>query len=119
MCGAGRSQGYGPRGRDVRGQPVETGHRRRGVSVGDVLDAAAVRRWSRLAADALGRTRGDIDSLNVFPVPDGDTGTNLHLTVLAAAEAADAGGTDGAPDGAEGWRARGPRAPPRPRGDPP
>src|SRR3954462_15849221 len=25
--------------------------------------------------------------LNVYPVPDGDTGTNLHLTVAAAAEA--------------------------------
>ncbi|MEO3782899.1 DAK2 domain-containing protein [Actinocorallia sp. B10E7] len=52
----------------------------------DILDATAVRRWARLAADALGRTRREIDTLNVFPVPDGDTGTNLHLTVLAAAE---------------------------------
>ncbi|MBD2895807.1 hypothetical protein amrb99_47490 [Actinomadura sp. RB99] len=68
-----------------------------------VLDAASVRRWCRLAADALGRTRGEIDALNVFPVPDGDTGTNLHLTVLAAAEAADA-----LPSGAceaDTWRA--------------
>ena len=23
----------------------------------------------------------EIDALNVFPVPDGDTGTNMHLTV--------------------------------------
>ncbi|MCD0448371.1 DAK2 domain-containing protein [Actinocorallia sp. API 0066] len=53
----------------------------------DTLDAPAVRRWARLAADALGRSRTEIDALNVFPVPDGDTGTNLHLTVLAAAEA--------------------------------
>ncbi|MBO2463046.1 DAK2 domain-containing protein [Actinomadura violacea] len=68
-----------------------------------VLDAAVVRRWCRLAADALGRTRGEIDALNVFPVPDGDTGTNLHLTVLAAADAA-----GGLPDGAgeaDTWRA--------------
>ncbi|GLZ07170.1 dihydroxyacetone kinase [Actinomadura sp. NBRC 104412] len=55
--------------------------------MGEVLDGIAVRRWSRLAAEALGRTRGEIDALNVFPVPDGDTGTNLHLTVLAAADA--------------------------------
>ncbi|GAA2457526.1 DAK2 domain-containing protein [Actinomadura vinacea] len=55
--------------------------------MGEVLDGAAVRRWSRLAAEALGRTRAEIDALNVFPVPDGDTGTNLHLTVLAAADA--------------------------------
>ncbi|RJL25209.1 DAK2 domain-containing protein [Bailinhaonella thermotolerans] len=56
----------------------------------DVLDARAVRRWCRLSADALGRARADIDALNVFPVPDGDTGTNLHLTLLSAAEALDA-----------------------------
>jgi DAK2 domain fusion protein YloV len=59
------------------------------AGVREVLDAAAVRRWCRLAADALGRTRREIDALNVFPVPDGDTGTNLHLTVLAAVEALD------------------------------
>src|SRR5688500_8224408 len=53
----------------------------------EVLDPPAVRRWARLAADALGRARGDIDALNVFPVADGDTGTNLHLTMLSAAEA--------------------------------
>lgn len=61
-----------------------------------VLDAAAVRRWSRLCADALGRARAEIDALNVFPVPDGDTGTNLHLTMLSAAEA-----LDGLPDDAD------------------
>ncbi|MCP2339746.1 hypothetical protein [Actinomadura rupiterrae] len=55
--------------------------------MGEVLDGAAVRRWCGLAAEALGRTRAEIDALNVFPVPDGDTGTNLHLTVLAAADA--------------------------------
>ncbi|MFG2245217.1 DAK2 domain-containing protein [Spirillospora sp. NPDC048823] len=57
--------------------------------MGEVLDGAAVRRWCRSAAEALGRTRAEIDALNVFPVPDGDTGTNLHLTVIAAADALD------------------------------
>ncbi|MEU5878085.1 DAK2 domain-containing protein [Spirillospora sp. NPDC047279] len=71
--------------------------------MGEVLDGAAVRRWCRLAADALGRTRGEIDALNVFPVPDGDTGTNLHLTVLAAAEAAE--GLPGGADAASVWKA--------------
>ncbi|MGI5203380.1 DAK2 domain-containing protein [Spirillospora sp. CA-108201] len=64
-----------------------------------VLGGAAVRRWCRLAAEALGRTRAEIDALNVFPVPDGDTGTNLHLTVIAAADA-----LDGPPGGADPWR---------------
>jgi DAK2 domain fusion protein YloV len=74
-----------------------------GGGVGDVLDAVAVRRWCRLAADALGRTRAEIDALNVFPVPDGDTGTNLHLTVLAAAEAVD--GLPADTDATAVWRA--------------
>jgi DAK2 domain fusion protein YloV len=55
----------------------------------DVLDPPAVRRWFRHCADALGKARAEIDALNVFPVPDGDTGTNLHLTLLSAAEALD------------------------------
>ncbi|MDF2707724.1 DAK2 domain-containing protein [Nonomuraea muscovyensis] len=56
----------------------------------EVLDPSGVRRWIRLAADALGRARAEIDALNVFPVADGDTGTNLHLTMLSAAEAVEA-----------------------------
>ncbi|MEU8036135.1 DAK2 domain-containing protein [Streptosporangium sp. NPDC049078] len=68
-----------------------------------VLDPPAVRRWSRLAAETLGRAREEIDALNVFPVPDGDTGTNLHLTMLSAAEALDGLPADA---GAEAtWRA--------------
>ncbi|MEU1144809.1 DAK2 domain-containing protein [Streptomyces sp. NPDC005863] len=54
------------------------------------LDAVAVRAWSRLALDALGRAREEIDAINVYPVADGDTGTNLYLTVESAAQAVDA-----------------------------
>jgi len=50
----------------------------------EVLDAAGLRRWTELARDALGRHRVEIDALNVFPVPDGDTGTNMFLTAEAA-----------------------------------
>jgi DAK2 domain fusion protein YloV len=38
--------------------------------------------------------RRHIDDLNVYPVPDGDTGTNLTLTVRAVAEALEAEGAD-------------------------
>jgi DAK2 domain fusion protein YloV len=69
---------------------MSDGRETTGAGVAGALNAAAVRRWCRLAADTLGRTRADIDALNVFPVPDGDTGTNLHLTLVAAAEAAEA-----------------------------
>ncbi|WP_035846002.1 DAK2 domain-containing protein [Kitasatospora azatica] len=53
----------------------------------ETLDATAVRTWCRLALSALGQAREEIDALNVYPVPDGDTGTNLYLTVEAATAA--------------------------------
>ncbi|MEU0696535.1 DAK2 domain-containing protein [Streptomyces niveus] len=54
------------------------------------LDAAAVRTWCSLALDALGRDREEIDAINVYPVADGDTGTNLYLTVESAVQAVEA-----------------------------
>ncbi|MFF4323140.1 DAK2 domain-containing protein [Streptomyces sp. NPDC001568] len=48
------------------------------------LNAEAVRTWSSLALAALGRAREDIDAINVYPVADADTGTNLYLTAEAA-----------------------------------
>jgi uncharacterized protein len=52
----------------------------------EVLDAVAVRRWYRSGLAALEATRAEIDSLNVFPVADADTGTNLLMTLRGAAE---------------------------------
>ena len=37
------------------------------------------------AARTLGSHTAEVDALNVFPVPDGDTGTNMTMTVTAAA----------------------------------
>ncbi len=54
-------------------------------------------RWREQLLSALGAAREELDALNVFPVPDGDTGTNVYLTVEAAVEAADAAETAGAP----------------------
>ncbi len=51
------------------------------------FDAAAARAWLAAGLDRLAAAREEIDDLNVYPVPDGDTGTNLHLTVESAAEA--------------------------------
>lgn len=48
------------------------------------LNAAAVHAWSALALAALGRAREDIDAINVYPVADADTGTNLYLTAESA-----------------------------------
>ena len=52
----------------------------------EALDADAVRRWSRAVVESLEQHRAEIDDINVFPVPDGDTGTNLALTMTAADE---------------------------------
>ncbi len=37
------------------------------------------------AANSLSNVKQDVDALNVFPVPDGDTGTNMSMTINAAA----------------------------------
>ena len=52
------------------------------------LDAAVLTRWYERAADALAVACPGIDALNVFPVADGDTGTNMLLTMRAASAAA-------------------------------
>ena len=44
-------------------------------------------RFSVLVTEALRAAREEIDVLNVYPVPDGDTGTNLFLTFEAADDA--------------------------------
>jgi DAK2 domain fusion protein YloV len=51
------------------------------------IDGAVVRLWLRLAADELDRARPAIDVLNVFPVADSDTGTNMARTISCAADA--------------------------------
>jgi DAK2 domain fusion protein YloV len=51
------------------------------------FDLDVVRRFADLAVDGLAATREEIDALNVYPVPDGDTGTNMFLTVESARDA--------------------------------
>jgi hypothetical protein len=57
--------------------------------VRETLDATTVRAWCTAGAAALRAAQAEIDALNVYPVPDGDTGTNLYLTMRAVAEAVD------------------------------
>lgn len=53
-------------------------------------------RWREETVAALGAAREELDALNVYPVPDKDTGTNVYLTVEAAAASARAADADGA-----------------------
>jgi uncharacterized protein len=55
-----------------------------------VSDLEAVRGLAEGALAALESARRRIDDLNVYPVPDGDTGTNLTLTARGIVEALDA-----------------------------
>jgi DAK2 domain fusion protein YloV len=55
------------------------------TAAGSDLDAA--RRLAAAATGALEASRVRIDDLNVYPVPDGDTGTNMALTARAVRDA--------------------------------
>ncbi|MFJ6072967.1 DAK2 domain-containing protein [Streptomyces sp. NPDC093065] len=66
------------------------------------FDALAVRTWCGLSLRALGRAREEIDAINVYPVADGDTGTNLYLTVESAFAAVEAVFAAHEVDGADG-----------------
>ena len=48
------------------------------------LNGRLAARWARRAVDRLRKERVEIDELNVFPVPDGDTGTNMYHTLRSA-----------------------------------
>lgn len=51
-----------------------------------VLDGELFRQLVLAAEVHLGDHKKEVDALNVFPVPDGDTGTNMFLTLSAAAQ---------------------------------
>ncbi|HEY0816226.1 MAG TPA: DAK2 domain-containing protein [Pseudonocardia sp.] len=52
------------------------------------LDAALIHTWALASVEVLERHQAAVDRINVFPVADADTGTNLLLTMRSAVEAA-------------------------------
>lgn len=48
------------------------------------IDAGTLREMVNAGAVLLEKNRDAVNSLNVFPVPDGDTGTNMSMTMLSA-----------------------------------
>jgi uncharacterized protein len=54
----------------------------------ETTDGQALRDMFSAATSWLEKSVPDIDALNVFPVPDGDTGTNMLLTIRSAVEEA-------------------------------
>ena len=51
------------------------------VITGDILKQAVIS-----GSNNISNNRVSVDELNVFPVPDGDTGTNMSLTIGNAAK---------------------------------
>ncbi len=52
------------------------------------LAGQELREMFAVAVNWLEKSSADIDALNVFPVPDGDTGTNMLLTMRSTMEEA-------------------------------
>ena len=53
------------------------------------IDGSALLSWVRRCVGVLERRREEINQLNVFPVPDADTGSNMAATMKAALAAAE------------------------------
>lgn len=53
------------------------------------IDGSMLKEMFRSGSGILEQKKKEIDALNVFPVPDGDTGTNMNLTFRAAYQAAE------------------------------
>lgn len=52
----------------------------------NTIDAALLQKMFLAGAKNLEAKKEWINDLNVFPVPDGDTGTNMTLTIMSAAK---------------------------------
>src|SRR5690625_6370236 len=62
------------------------------------IDAPTLHAWAKRSVAELSLRRAEINALNVFPVPDADTGSNMAHTMeaaLAEADKLDAAGDPG------------------------
>jgi len=60
----------------------------------EILDASSLRSLIVVFRDALVEHREEINNLNVYPVPDGDTGTNMSLTLRSVVDDLEKSGDD-------------------------
>ena len=51
----------------------------------NTIDASMLKKMFLAGAQRLDSKKEWINELNVFPVPDGDTGTNMTMTIMSAA----------------------------------
>jgi len=78
-------------------EPPAPGGQARPLTAVAALDAAALRRAFAGAAASIAASADALNAINVFPVPDGDTGTNMRLTLEAVAGAVHAAAPDATP----------------------
>ncbi len=62
------------------------------------INCATFRKMVLVGAKTLDNNRAKVDALNVFPVPDGDTGTNMSLTMQSAVKELSGCATNGFPE---------------------
>ena len=62
------------------------------------INCATFRKMVLVGAKMLDNNRAKVDALNVFPVPDGDTGTNMSLTIQSAVNELSTCSNNGFPD---------------------
>ena len=55
----------------------------------EYIDGATLKEMTLSSVQLLEENKQTVDALNVFPVPDGDTGTNMSMTLLSAAKEID------------------------------
>lgn len=54
------------------------------MSTIETISSAELREFFRMGEAVLSQHKDEVNALNVFPVPDGDTGTNMGLTIKSA-----------------------------------
>lgn len=64
----------------------------------EYIDGSLLKKMILSGAQSLEMNKDIVDSLNVFPVPDGDTGTNMSLTMQSAAKEVKAAKTNSLED---------------------
>ncbi|MFT3715681.1 MAG: DAK2 domain-containing protein [Gordonia sp. (in: high G+C Gram-positive bacteria)] len=62
----------------------------RGTDETGPVNPGLIRDWAHACAEGLQAQRSEINDLNVFPIPDADTGSNMAFTMARAVEAIDA-----------------------------
>ena len=56
------------------------------INTDGAIDGQTFKAMFSFAVEWFAKSESDVNSLNVFPVPDGDTGTNMLLTMRSSLE---------------------------------